>query len=172
MAGIKIKVGSVDRGYAKLMRAARDLQNGAYIKVGVLDDGKGSEIREGGMSNAQLAGLHEFGSDDGHIPERPFMRTSLENHRAEYQQDFRTILKAFAEGRISLFKGLTIIGLKAAADMKKTVTAGPPIPPPNAPSTIARKRRGKAGIIRTLVDTGSMVGAIAHAVVMGKGLGD
>ena len=39
------------------------------------------------------------------------------------------------------------------------------IPPPNAPSTIEQKTKGKGGITRTLIDTGRLRSSIDYAIV-------
>ena len=62
---------------------------------------------------------------------------------------------AIFAGRMDPRRGLELLGAFAAAEVKKTITAGAGVPPPNAPSTIAKK-----GSDRPLVDTGRLLGAI------------
>lgn len=145
---------------AKRLQQAGD---DAYVKVGVLDNAA-NQSRENGLGNAELAGLHEFGSRDGKIPERSFMRRTVDGKREQIKQLFRRGLKAVAEGGTDADEVLESVGQFAAAEMKKTVTTGPGVSPPNRPSTIARK-----GSSRPLVDSGRMINSISHQVVKGGG---
>ena len=49
------------------------------------------------------------------------------------------MLDLFLVGKLTLSAAIDLVGMKAAADVKKRVTAGAEIPPPNAPSTVAQK---------------------------------
>ncbi len=77
------------------------------------------------------------------------------------------LLASAVLGRRTVEQVFNLMGLTLSTDIKKAVTSGTPIPPPNAPSTARRKRRGKAGIIRTLIDTGRMVASVSWAYVTG-----
>ena len=46
----------------------------AQVKIGFFD---GSQVTEEGFTMIELAAVHEFGSEDGVIPERSFIRASL-----------------------------------------------------------------------------------------------
>lgn len=177
--GAHITVKAVDHGFRQLGETLKALKDGSHVKVGVLDDGgAGSEQREGSLSNAQIAAIHEFGSSDGRIPERSFIRSTFNEKRAEYVGDLKTLLLAVVKNTMTLEKALDILGAKIAADIKNRVTAGAPIPPPNAPSTAARKvgkgrglKRGVQGpvFVRTLIDTGRMIASVTWAYVRGTG---
>ena len=140
----------------------------SYVRVGLLGDSKKNTRKGDGLTNGQLGLIHEFGTST--IPARPFLRPVM-NARADEDQ---TILANIAKRALdtkgsSRDRDLGLLGQKAAADVKNYITQGNPIPPPNAPATIARKekkrRRGSTGSVRTLVDTGRMVAAITHQVV-------
>lgn len=166
---------SKDTGLAKLMQIVAAMKAGAGVKVGVLEESKaGSEVREGGLSNAQIAAIHEFGNN--HVPERSFMRSTFNENRFKYVENLKTLIIRVLSGRLTIDQAFGIVGSKFAADVKKKITTGAGVPPPNAPSTIARKRakggwngkQGRKGAIRTLIDTGRMVGSITWIVVRGK----
>lgn len=139
------------------------------VKVGLLAGS--SAKREDGLSNPELGIIHEFGTGDGRIPARPFLRPAINKNAESYRAALEGVMKKALEGKIDLDRGMALIGQKAAADVKNFVTQGPPIPPPNAPATLARKqaktRRGSKGKVRTLVDTGRMVGSISYVVEKG-----
>jgi hypothetical protein len=166
-----------DLGWAKLWRLLDVLRRtGAHVKVGVLEGhGTGSELREGGLTNAQLAAVHEFGSADGKIPERSFIRSTFDANRETYRENLKELLVKVVDGKLTVEKAFSVLGLKIATDIKKRITTGAGIPPPNAPSTVARKikkgawNKGGGGAPRPLVDTGRLLGAITWAYFATRG---
>lgn len=178
MPSVKMSIIERDSGLARFFATTKALKNGAHVKVGVLEgSAKGSEKRDGGLSNAELAAVHEFGTADGRIPERSFLRSTFGANHAKYIENLKTLIVKIVEGQMSLEQAFNILGARIASDIQKRITAGDPIPPPNTPETIARKvNKGKwnkrkkngglndfAGTVRTLVDTGRMVASITWA---------
>lgn len=144
----------VDHGWEKFSMAVRALADEHGVQVGVIGE-RGDEEREGGMTNAQIAAIHEFGSEDGRIPERSFMRASFNAHKAEYINMLGQLLVRCLDGKLSADKAFGLVGLKISTDMKLFVTAGDEVPPPNAPSTIERKlgrEHAKVGKARMALD--------------------
>ena len=150
-----------------------------HVKVGVLDDGQaGSEVRDG-ITNGELAVAMEFGTRTA--PARSWIGRTFDQKRAEVQADMQRLLAHVIDGKITVDKALNVLGAKYSAEVKNTVTQGEQIPPPNAPSTLARKEgkthnrrdskgRFKPGYgaavrygVRTLIDTGRMIGAVTWA---------
>lgn len=138
------------------------------------------------LNNVQLGIIHEFGTKT--MPARPFIRPAFKRNKADYLKILRALVKASVyTGNMPFPRALAIIGARMAADMKKYVTAGPQIQPPNSPrwaaikamrgqwkwdaraaASRAKNKPVKEGPIpppRTLVDTGRMVGSITWAVV-------
>lgn len=167
----------VDRGLKKIKAIFKEVAaNGAHVKAGVLGNGgKGDAKHDDKLTNAQLAVWLEFGTSS--MPARPFIRPAFELNRTKYQALIRRLVaKELYKGQAGYERALAIVGQAMASDMKKYVTAGPQIPPPNAPSTLARKQaktvtsgKAKGGEVRTLVDSGRLVGSITYAVVAGMG---
>jgi phage gpG-like protein len=140
--------------------------------------GSGKKTRKGtqgsGLSNVELAIIMEFGS--GPIPARPFIGGTFEKQRPKYEALAAKMAEALYEGRKgwTVERALGTLGLVMATDMKLGITQGSGIPPPNAPSTLARKAnkakrpRGLIGPMpspRPLVDSGQLSGSITYAVV-------
>lgn len=190
--GIKYAVKEIDRGWKALRKTFQAIgERDSYVKVGVLaGTPEGDQQRKGGMTNVELAMLHEFGSSDGSIPERSFIRSTYEENKARYKAELKILLRKLYEGRLDVRNVLGILGSRMANDMKRKITSGE-IKPPNTPSVIARKsrlvkrrklrfdesrsvrrfrdRRGRfatAGRVRPLIDTGQLVKAIDYQVVM------
>lgn len=162
-----VVVREVDRGWTALKATVKLLKDRSYVKVGVLDDGKGA-AKEGDLTSGELAAVQEFGTKDGKIPARSFVGSTFDKGFAAYYALLRTLVGGIYDGKMTIEKALNIMGLKMATDIKKTVTIGEGVPPPNAPSTIAHKEKYsvRKGTIRTLVDTGRMLDAVSWLVFL------
>ncbi len=171
----KLSFKEKDLGKNQLFKILEELRrNPLSVDVGVLDEGKGAEVRDGGLTNAQIAIIHEFGAPAANIPERSFMRSTYHEQRARLIKSSKTYAKMIIEGKMTQKEALDELGAFLAGAMVKKIMSGEGVPPPNAPSTMMRKiaarRRGKRSMadIRTLVDTGRMVRAITWRVVPSK----
>jgi hypothetical protein len=125
---------------------------GSHVVVGVL--GTGPSRGDGELTNAQLAVIHEFGT--GHIPERSFLRRTFDMKKQEW---FKVLVKLMKSKTAKSGDVLALMGERMKSDIKRQITTGAGIPPPNAPATIAAK-----GSSRPLVDTGRLVGSIDYNV--------
>jgi len=171
-------VRSKDHGWADFQSMIEDIRKQQYsVKVGVLDDGrKGSAVRAGGLTNAQIAAVHEFGAPSVNIPERSFIRSTFAKNQKGYITDLGNALKKVFEKRFTVDQAFNAIGAKMATDIKKAVTVGPEIPPPNTPVVLKRKmakgtkhkkNSSTFGEVRTLIDTGRMIASVSWALVKG-----
>lgn len=145
---------------------------GSHVKVGVLGTGEARKPDEGEQpdaTNVEVAIFNEFGTSE--IPERPFLRSTFAANEVAYRELIGKLLSAIVTRGFDVRAGLDRIGFKVSADVKKTITQGDEVPPPNAPSTLKRKlektRKGAKGSPRTLVDTGQLANSIAHATKIG-----
>lgn len=165
------------------LRALKARGGGMYVKAGFL--GTGAERPADGdapdITNVQIAAIHEYGAPDVKIPPRPFVSPAFDENRPRYEFELRRVVTAFLGGHLSLEKGLGLLGLLMQADIRRYVTEGPEVAPTNAPRTRARKEKrlvkdenGKpVGDVRTLVDTGRMIGSVSWVLVVGpKPTGD
>jgi hypothetical protein len=164
------KITDKDKGWNRLQDLAKRLASeDVHVRVGVLDDGRAGSEDHGGITTGQLAVAMEFGTAT--IPARSWVGLTFDRARTEVQADMRTLLGHIVDGKITVDKALNVLGAKYSAAVKNTVTQGEQIQPPNAPSTLARKlaktREGAANGVRTLIDTGRMVGAVTWATFGG-----
>lgn len=140
------KITDKDKGYKALKRRVRKARDKQTVAVGILSSAAGEVV--------EVATIHEFGLGD--VPERSFIRGWADAERAENQR----VVKAAAE---SVVRGtepdvaLGRVGLKFVGDIRKRIIGG--IDPPLSPITIARK-----GSSTPLIDTGQLIGSIAHEV--------
>lgn len=160
---VTLTVKDVDRSPQLFAELKRIAHGGAFVKVGLL--GQARDRRPGEeLGNVEIGIVHEFGAPDHGIPERSFLRRAFDHHRREYEDLIRRLVGGIYDGKVTIEQALGVLGAKAAADIKNTVTQGDPIPPPNAPATLERKLQrssGAAGPVRTLIDTGRLIGSIS-----------
>jgi len=112
---------------------------------------------ESGESIAVIAAVHEFGSADGRIPERSFLRVPLRSNQQDFANVIAGSLPGVLDGSLTMAQLMDQLGARAAAASQEAISAG--IPPPNAPSTIAQK-----GSSQPLVDTGRLRQSITWVV--------
>jgi len=134
--------------------------DGAHVKVGVISSKGGDAKTDDGITMVELAAIHEFGSPAASIPERSFVRRTLAAKRRAIQQNVNKLARAIVKNTMGEMRALELLGTWLAQEIKKTITAGPHLPPPLKPATIEAK-----GSDRPLVDTGRLVDSITHEVV-------
>lgn len=161
----KSKLVDKDLGWTKMLQRAAEIKN-ARVKVGVLaDDSKGGmHVPGADLTVAEIAAVHEYGTQDGHIPERSFIRSTFDKKREELVAVGKRMMGDVLRGRIGVKQALNMMGSALASEVKSAITDGEGIPPPNAPSTIAAK-----GSSRPLVDTGRMLNAVTWVIEDGGG---
>ena len=103
---------------------------------------------------AEYAAYNEFGTQ--RIPARPFLRTSVDMFAEESW--LPELADALKEG-VPPETALNRVGLQAQADIRRVIEEWKD--PPNAPSTIKRKRSGRDN---PLVDSGDLLDAIDYHV--------
>lgn len=130
-----------------------------HVRVGVLSS-KGGDVKEGEFTLVELAAVHEFGSADGHIPQRAPIRTTFYVRAKQELADMQfKLAKAIVTDGMDPKRAMGILGTWGANAIKKTITDGDGLPPPNAASTIAQK-----GSSRPLVDTGMLKAAYTFEI--------
>lgn len=114
-----------------------------------------------GTSVVDVAFWNNYGTKnhDGtvHIPARPFLDVGGLNAAFETKELRKNLLKKIRSGEIDMNKAADMVGAKAAAIMKRTIRDFDD--PPNAPSTIRRKKSANP-----LIDTGLMVQSVTWEV--------
>ena len=158
----KVKVTVKRTGGKKLQRLLREAGKGGVsgVAVGFFSDAKYQD----GTPVAAVAAWNEFGTKN--IPERPFFRQAI----AGMEDGIANIIKARIDPRRMVVDEQLAdrVGLYAAAQVQESITSLRE--PPNAPSTIARKRKklgGKKGVgggENPLIDTGFMHDSVTWQV--------
>lgn len=157
-------------------RLKREISGGSiHVKAGFLG-GSSADRPSEGITNPELAAVHEFGAPEVGIPARPHTSPAFDNNRPKYEGQLRQVLGALMVGPVDVRGALNLIGMGMAADIRNYVTQGPPIQPENSTATKARKEARTVrdadgrpvGEVRTLVDTGRMIGSVSWAVEKGR----
>jgi len=158
----------INRGYLEAMEEIAKVKRGPHVKVGFQgSSGDRSHSKNSKASVTEIATYNEFGTvsrkGNPHIPARPFVRTTIdENLRALLRINGQLLFK-MSKGEMTTQRALKILGLKIQALMQKKLTDIKD--PPNAPSTIKRKKSSNP-----LIDTGRLRQSITF-VVENAGLG-
>jgi len=149
----RVKIIDRDLGYKKIYRALKSL-NGIEVVVGITAK-KADRSTGSGINNATLGLIHEYGL--GRVPERSFIRSTVENNLKEYKKLLSGAVKDITVNGIKPGKALGLVGLKVQGDIKDKIQSS--IPPANAEATIKAK-----GSSVTLIDTGQLIGSISYRV--------
>lgn len=146
-----------DMGWKALMSAVRQIaKSRPTITVGLHGEPhKGSD-----MTLAELGNIHEFGLG---VPKRSFIRSTMDKNNAKYARGLAGAVATIASPTPGDYRRqLKRLALVIEGDVKKAISDG--IPPPNAPSTIARK-----GSSKPLIATGQLRAGVRAIVADGKG---
>ena len=148
MAGVTIH--DRDNGYRELTQNVRKWR-GKTIKVGVNDS---PHLGRGGLTNAQLGAIHEFGL--GHVPQRSFLRAWVDQNQGEWMSWLRRgILASLLDNR----QWASNFGKYAVREIQARIRAG--IAPALQDSTIRRKASGNE---TPLMDSEQLFNAIEYEV--------
>ena len=141
------------REQRRLEALLKKTQKHSHVAVGILQD----ELHDEHFSMVDLAMVHEYGSHDGRIPQRSFIRSTCDGKRQEHLKIMQKLQSKVVKGSITTHQALTQLGEVVSKDMVQTINNG--IEPVLEPVTIARKNSSKP-----LIDTGRLKGSISHEV--------
>lgn len=120
-----------------------------------------SGTKEKPVSMVLIAAANEFGTEDGRIPERSFLRSTIKKNNEKYKRLFKSISKKLIDNPQDYIKLMSKIGTIAQGDVQNTIRDLKE--PPNAPATIARKKSDNP-----LVDTGQLGSSIVYQITKEK----
>lgn len=144
MAGPLISLGATitdnDDQMERILREIEDAEFDA-IDIGILSDA--DELLR------IYASANEFGTRDGRIPERSFIRRAIDDNEGLIDEKAQAVWAQIIDGRIGMNQGLALMGEFIQRLITQTITAVKT--PVNADSTIARKKSSNP-----LIDTSRM----------------
>ena len=142
-----------DLGWKQIKKNMKQLDNMA-VDVGVQSD---AGANDEGTSIAFYGSVNEFGSSDGRVPERSFMRSTFDENIHGINNTVKRLRALVERGRIDAEQAGGMLGEYHQRQIQEKIRSG--VPPANAPSTIKRK-----GSSKTLIDDGILRGAIRYEV--------
>ena len=123
------------------------------VRVGVLSSKGGNAMHDDEFTLIELAALHEFGSEDGHIKERSFIRSAFDGRfprgTTELKQVTAKLYEAVINGRMTETQALEMLGAWGVGTVQANIKAG--VKPDIKEATKRRK-----GSDKPLIDTGRL----------------
>ena len=159
------KVVFTDKGLKKILAEVKRIA-GMQVQVGLVGAKAEAPTADGRLTVAEAGIINEFGSGDGHVPRRSFLRDPMHQQRG-----LVTSLLLQAAGDVATLKATPEavcdrIGTRLALVVSDAILAGGTPHEGNAASTIKKK-----GFDEPLVDTGTMLDAVGHRTVRDSGGG-
>lgn len=155
-------------GSANVSRIRRELAEISRLqtRVGWMESARYAD----GKPVAGIAVVQEYGTEDGVIPSRSFMRSTQAEKKTEWDNTAKKGFSAVLKGTRTSAQVMEALGLMAAGDVRKKITQI--FDPPLATSTLkarARKAGPGAKVISTkpLNDSGYMLATLTHVVIGG-----
>ena len=91
------------------------------------------------ITNPTLAAIHDLGAPGAGIPERRFLRQSVENRRTQYTKQLAADLRLAYAGQMTIEEAYERLALAAEAGVKMEITHPSPSFVPLKPATVARR---------------------------------
>jgi hypothetical protein len=157
----KFKV--IDRGWSKIVKNTTKAKDGRGVAVGFQGD-KGELVssEHGDMTNVELGMIHEFGTKDGRIPERPMIRQTFDNKKNNYIKGMKRIGKDLTGGK-KVDGELLLLGEEFKNDIIQSIRNNEYAPWSDF-TIMAKEALGKSGGVPLFV-TGQLVNALSTEVV-------
>lgn len=146
----------VDKGYRKWVRFFRTNVKGPHVRTGVQGT-EASALHSFGMSTAAIAAVHEFGSKDGKIPQRSFIRGTINRNEKLIMRMLRRGARRAGSGG-DIERELGLVGERSRAEMVRTIDNTIGLAPLSS-KTIERK-----GSTTPLIDIGQLKASITWKV--------
>lgn len=153
----RVEVKNADSAKRSLQTLMKNLGKDTQVLIGVQ---KGAGTYDDGLPIAVVAAANHFGANLSNrvsIPARPFLDVAIENNRRKYSNTAKHLIPKVLDGDLEMDQLLDSLGLQAASDVQDYMVELKT--PPNAPSTIRRKKSSNP-----LIDTGNLVQSIRHQI--------
>jgi len=152
----KVKTRGGDKLEKHLKKLQKVVKQPSVVAIGIPRD---ATPYPDGTSTVMVGTVNEFGSVDGTIPERSYLRTGTRKAQKKITKTNRFALaKRVLDGSLKSVKALEIIGQIAEAEVKQQIVNISQ--PANAPSTL----KAKAPKSSPLIETGHLRQSIRYVV--------
>ena len=154
--GVQIKV--LDHGFDNMMDWITGYGK-IEMRVGVIGNTAGNKHGVEGITNGELATIHEYGAPNANIPERAPIRSTFDKNRNRYRkQATRLFSRAFDKGS-SPRKALKVLGEVIKGDIQSRILKGQLTPALQDETILA-----KGGDEAPLLDDGIFANAMESEV--------
>ncbi len=135
-------VTSKDNGYDALVKRVIGMRGAVSIATGILaKDGEkakaGVDAEGEALTLIQVAVWNEFGTSDGHVPARSFIRAWFDEEEPKLREKLTVLLRQVVAGQLSSEQAFEQMGQYCVGQIQLRIAAG--IDPENAKSTVDRK---------------------------------
>lgn len=152
MADIRKRVTDMTKIFEKMPRIAVGLP-------------KNSMLYPDGTSVIMVGFWNEFGSTDGAVPSRPWLRTGAHNNREAWVAMARKIVARCLEKNVDPTNHFALLGLRMENDIKTSIDSGAWEPNQGAYGKW-KEARGKT---KPLIVTGHMRASVRYVISQGDG---
>lgn len=149
-----------DKPFREFLVAGKEFERKS-VAVGVLGNEASKMHPDSKVTIGELAAIQEFGTMDGHIPARPFLKNTMMK-RGLVVSALGNAARSVFSGKATVNEALNQAGEILANAVRETILGG--VPPANKPATVAWKGHGD-----TLIGlTDALYDAISHAITGGR----
>lgn len=149
-----------DNGYKDLLKRVFGIDK-PVITMGIHEKAGAASLANG-KQLIDIAKINEFGTDDGHVPARSFIRAWFDGAEPQLRSELVSLMQEVVEGKKTKEQILNYLGAKGVSQIKARIDAQ--IAPPNAPSTIKKK-----GSSTPLIASHFMYQSVTYEVDPGTG---
>ena len=103
----------------ELEKLNKSLRGNNAVRVGLP---KGSNAYPDGTSVIMVGAVHEFGSPSRGVPQRSYLRSTLNTKRPNYKEMFKKLGRQIVQGTLSKKKALGLLGLQLQTDVREKIT--------------------------------------------------
>jgi hypothetical protein len=154
----KIRHVEQDLGYREINRQIRIIQNSQpVVEVGILEGAGNADPKDPAnptgqpISLALLATVHEYGSPKRHIPQRSFIRSTMDEKAPTFHRATNALIDQVTDGSMTVERALAILGLLIKKEIMAKIQSN--IAPPLSPETLARKNHTKIAKAKNTIDS-------------------
>ena len=112
-------VKSPTKAIREIEKINRSMKGSDSVKVGLPKD---SNDYPDGTSVIMVGAVHEFGSPKRNVPQRSYLRSTVQEKRREYKRLFAKLAKKIIQGKFSKKQALELIGLQVQTDVRQKIT--------------------------------------------------
>lgn len=127
------------------------VMGGHVVKIGF----PAGASEKDGTPSALVGAVHEFGSVSRGIPERSYLRSTMNEQMNKYIAMNKRTLRRVVTGVMTMRLALELLGQVASGDVKKKIRSGPFTP-------LSQRTIDSKGSDRPLIDTGDMLKNVTY----------